>query len=173
MPKSTVQADSPYPIPEDTLVPVTLVSVQEVDVKFTYKQGPKAGTASSFAKWEWNLIVSDGEFANVEIRGSSEPKITNASVASGILPLALPYVEAFLGRGLELGEEVDTDHLVGLSAQITVKHQEPRPRRDGDGFWFNVEVEEIFPLHPTNGTQRPQTMQDSVLSGRIEDQPPF
>jgi hypothetical protein len=40
---------------------------------------------------------------------------------------------------------VDTDVLLGLPCQITVKHLEPRPKRDGDGFWFNTEVEDVLP----------------------------
>ena len=46
---------------------------------------------------------------------------------------------------MELGEQVDTDDLIGLPVQGTVRHLEPRPKKDGEGFWFNVEVEELFP----------------------------
>lgn len=181
MVKSTVRNDEPYPIPLDTLVPITLLSVEEVEVPFTYRQGPKAGTSSSFKKWEWNTQVHDGEYAGIDVRGSSEPKITNAESQSGLLPLALPFVEAFLGRSLELGEEVDTDLLVGLYAQATVKHLEPRAKRDGDGFWFNIEVDEIFPMNPTNGTRATSAPPVPVSAGGqfgggqldIPDEPPF
>jgi len=167
MPKGTVREDDPYPIPTDTLVPVVLTAVSEVNVPFTYKQGPKAGTAGSFTKWEWDCRVIDGEYTGVEVRGSTEAKFTNASHASGFLALAKPFAEAFMGRETEVGEEVDTDQLIGLVAQATVRHLEPRPRRDGDGFWFNIEIDEIFPMAPTNGQPvRP----DPVPAGRVGPQ---
>ncbi len=171
MPKSTVNEESPYPIPLDTLVPVVLISVQEVQVPFTYKSGPKAGTAGSFTKWEWNTEVIDGEYAGLDLRGSTEAKITNASQPSNFLLLALPFAEAFLGRTLDLGEEVDTDELIGLIAQATVKHLDPRPRRDGDGFWFNIEVDEIYPFAPTNGGNPAGNLQQQMLTP--SDEPPF
>ena len=154
MPKSTVVEDDPYPIPLDTLVPLELIKCEQVTVT------PRDTSKRSFAKWEWTFRVYDGEYAGQEIRASSEPKVTNASDAA-FLPLARPIVEALLGRSLELGEEVDTDLLIGLKAQGSVKHLEPTPRKNGDGFWFNIELAEIFPAYPTNGTAPAQAPADS------------
>lgn len=158
MPKSTVEEDSPYPIPENVLLPLQLQSCEAVTVNYTNKKGDPA----SFHKWEWTFLVGDGEYAGLTIRGNTEPKVTNASEAS-FQPLARPLVEALLGRSLELGEEVDTDLLVGLKCQGTVKHLEPRARKNGDGFWFNVEVDEVFPAYG-----------DNVTAGAVAaDAPPF
>ena len=41
--KSTVIEASNYPIPEDTLIPLKLESVQQVEVPFVYKKGPRMG----------------------------------------------------------------------------------------------------------------------------------
>lgn len=148
MPKSAVNEvteDDLYPLPKGVVFTGTLASCEQVPVTFKYRQGPKAGQDGGFDKWEWTLVVTGpAEYVNTEVRGTSEPKITNASESS-FLPLARPYVEALLGRTLEIGEEIDTDDLLGLSCQFTVRHLEPRPRKNGDGHWFNVEVDEIFP----------------------------
>lgn len=147
MPKSTVVEDSPYPIPEDTLVPLELIKCEAETVEYT-----KDGKQKSFVKWDWTFRVHSGEYEGQEVRKGTEPKVTNASDSS-FLPLARPVVEALLGRSLDLGEDVDTDLLIGLKAQGSVKHLPPRPRKNGDGFWFNVELDELYPAYPTNGTQ--------------------
>jgi hypothetical protein len=147
MPKSTVQEDDPYPLPENVPFPVELVDCQEDVVNFTKKDG----SPGSFRKWNWTFNVYDGEFLGTEIKAGTEPKVTTATDAA-FLPLARPIVEALLGRPLEFGEDVDTDLLIGAKALATVKHLEPRPRKTGDGFWFNVEVDEIFPPYGNNVT---------------------
>lgn len=144
--KSKVVEASNYPIPEDTLIPLKLEAVAQVEIPFTYRTGVKEGQSGTFVKWEWDFIVIEGEFAGLTVRGSSEPRFTSADHASGSLALARPWAEALLGRSMELGEEVDTDDLIGLQAQGTVHHQEPRQKKDdANAFWFNVELDELFP----------------------------
>lgn len=150
MPKAAVSEFDPndlYPVPENTLVPVQLQGCEQVIINFTKKDG-KPG---SMVKWEWTFLVYDGDYAGTTLRGTTEPKITNAAERT-FLPLARPYVEALLGRDLELGEEVDTDLLIGYKAMATVRHLEPRARKNGDGFWYNVEVDEVFPGYGENVT---------------------
>jgi hypothetical protein len=147
MPKASVTEDSPYPIPADVVLNADLTACEQVAIEYTKKDGSPA----TFVKWEWTFRVTDGEYAGFEVRGNTEPKVTNATEASGSLSLALPYVEALLGRSIGLGEDVDTDDLIGLPVKLTVRHLEPRPRKNGDGFWFNVEVDEIYPALATNG----------------------
>lgn len=151
MPRSTVVEDDPYPLPKDTLFPVRLISCESVAVPFTKKTGADAGKASSFTKWEWVFEVEDGDFVGTQFKASTEPKVTTAT-ESAFLPLARPVVEALLGRPLEMGEDVDTDLLVGGHAMATVRHLEPKARKNGDGFWFNVELDEIFAPYGQNVT---------------------
>ena len=143
--KSTVVEASNYPIPEDTLVPLKLESVTHVEVPFTYKKGAKIGQPGIFVKWEWEFAIPEGEYAGLTVRGNTEPRITSGDQSSGDLQMARPWVEALLGRELDLGEEVDTDDLIGLPGQGTVRHLEPRPKKEGGGFWFNTELDELFP----------------------------
>ena len=155
MPKSTVEQFDPsqlYPIPENVPVPVVLQACEQENVTFTYRQGKKAGQEGGFLKWKWTFLVDSGKYAGVQFDGSTEPKVTD-STQQEFLPLARPLVEALLGRPLQIGEEVDTDLLVGLHAVATVRHQDPRPRKNGDGFWYNVELNEIF---PATGAYAPQ-----------------
>jgi hypothetical protein len=102
--KTAVVEATNYPIPEDTLIPLKLESVTLVEVPFTYKKGTKMGQGGTFVEWEWEFAVTGGEYAGLEIRGNSEPRVTSADMTSGSLKLARPWVEALLGRALELGD---------------------------------------------------------------------
>lgn len=169
--KSTVIEASNYPIPEDTLIPLKLESVEQVEIPFTYSKGARQGQTSTFVKWEWTFAVTDGEYVGLTVRGGSEPRFTSNDVASGSLAQARPWAEALLGRAMELGEELDTDDLIGLQAQGTVRHQEPRAKKDGEGFWFNVDIEELFPAGMGNQANYPTTSVAWETAGAGE--PPF
>lgn len=171
--KATVVEASNYPIPEDTLVPVRLDAVNYIEVPFVYKKGAKMGQEGVIQKWEWEFIAHDGEYAGLSLRGNSEPRITSADESSGFLKLARPWVEALLGRPLELGEEVDTDDLIGLRGQGTAHHVEPRPKKDGEGFWFNVELDELFPSAMGPGTPGPVDPWANTAAPVEYDKPPF
>ena len=164
MAKSTVSeydVNAEYPIPQNTLVPITLQACTQEQVTYTNK---KTGKPDGFLKWEWTFLVNDGEYAGTTLRASTEPKVTS-SLVDGFPGPALPIVQALLQRELQIGEEVDTDLLIGLTAQCTVRHLDPRPRKNGDGFWYNVELEEIFPPYGQNVT--------GDVASPANDGPPF
>lgn len=169
--KTAVVEASNYPIPEDKLVPLKLESVNQVEIPFVHSKGPKAGQSGTFVKWEWEFVINEGEYAGLTVRGSSEPRVTSNDQASGSLSLARPWVEALLGRELVLGEEIDTDDLIGLQGQGTVRHQDPRPKKDGDGFWFNVELDELFPAGMGDRANYPAAQADDAWTSA--GQPPF
>jgi hypothetical protein len=166
--KSTVADDSPYPIPLDTLVPLRLDKVEFLKVDYIIKKGPRSGQPGTFTKWEWDFSVTDGEYAGLQVRGNTEPKVTSQDDQGGNLHLARPWVEALLNRTLELGEEIDTDDLVGLTGIGTVEHLPPRPKKDGGGNWFNVELDELFPAG-SMGIPAPAT----AWAGSSAEAPPF
>jgi len=175
--KSTVVEASNYPIPEDTLVPLKLESCTYVEFPFTYKKGANLGKSGTFRKWEWEFLIPEGEYAGLNVRGNTEPRITSNDQPSGDLAMARPLVEALLGRALDLGEEVDTDDLIGLTGQGTVRHLEPRAKKEGEGFWFNVELDELFPAAMGDRSHWP-TGQVTVAAGDpwaypAADEPPF
>jgi hypothetical protein len=94
---------------------------------------------------EWEFVVTDGEYGGLTVRGNSEPRFTSSDQPGGSLSLARPWAEALMGRTMALGEEADTDDFIGLPVQGTVRHLEPRQKKDSEGFWFNVEIDELFP----------------------------
>jgi hypothetical protein len=170
--KSTVIEASNYPIPEDTLIPLKLESVTQMEIPFIYKSGTRIGQSGMFIKWEWEFAIPESEYAGLTVRGNTEPRFTSNDQASGNLSLARPFAEALLGRPMELGEEVDTDDLIGLPVQGTVRHLDPRPKKDGEGFWFNVEVEELFPAGM--GKASNVAKEDPWQAGTTTyDKPPF
>jgi hypothetical protein len=172
MPKSTVKEEDPYPIPLDTLVPLRLESVEFVSIDYTVKSGPNAGKPGKFNKWEWTFGVYDGEYTGLTVRGNSEPRITSLEERTGSLHLARPWVEALLGRELALGEEIDTDDLIGLAGVGTVEHLPPRPKKDGGGSWFNVALDELFPAG-SMGQAVPSADPWGAAQAVAPDQPPF
>ena len=173
--KSKVVEASNYPIPEDTLIPLRLDSVTLVEIPFVVKKGARMGQEGIFTKWEWEFYVLQGEYAGLTVRGNSEPQFTAADVQGGSLSLARPWAEALLGRAIELGEEVDTDDLIGLPAQGTVRHLEPRPKKDGEGFWFNVEIDELFPAGMGDRANYPAMQNNNAAEWQAVSagEPPF
>lgn len=145
MPKAEVTNEDPYPIPLDTLIPLRLDTCTREVIEYTPKTGKNVGTKKVFVKWEWSFQVVGGEYEGLTVRGNTEPKITELLDQQGSLKLAKPFIEALLNRTIELGEEIDTDDLIGLQCQGTVSHIDPRPKKDGQGSWFNVEIEELYP----------------------------
>ena len=77
---------------------------------------------------------------------------------------------------MDLGEEVDTDDLIGLSGQGTVRHLEPRAKKDGEGFWFNVELDELFPAAMGDRSHWPTPTPSAdpwAYAGGASEEPPF
>lgn len=180
MPRSTVAEATLYPLPEQVVFDATLLACEEVSVPFIYKSGKHAGEPGEFQKWEWTfLITSDNrEYDGVEAKGSTEPKITDANENDGFLSLARPWVEALKGRELEVGEDVDTDDLLALPCKLTVRHDAPRARKTGDGFWYNVSVDEVFSADSTQTPRAPAPAAEgdpwaAAAAGVEYSEPPF
>lgn len=144
MPRSTMREDSLYPLPENQLFPAELTSVTVRTINFVHKKGDKAGMADSFDKWVWEFRITNGEYQGLKVRGETEPELTTLTEQRGISKPVRPWAETLLGREIQVGEELDTDVLLGLPCQITVTHMEPRPKADG-GFWYDCPVEDVLP----------------------------
>ena len=176
MPRATV-GDAPdlYPLPEQTVFDGQLLSCEQINVPFTYKQGPKTGQKGSFDKWEWVFAVTTPGYDDLEVKLSTEPRITDASETDGFLSLARPAVEALLGRPIAVGEEVDTDDLLALPCKFTVRHEPPRARKQGDGFWYNVAVDEVFAAGDANAASSPASgaAPGDPWAAAGNDEPPF
>lgn len=148
MPKATMREQSEYALPEDTLFPATLTSVKERRTTFTYKAHHKAvesgraqvGEEGVVERWVWEFEITDGEFMGLRAWGETETALSTHPDN-----LVRQWGEALRGAPFEIGEGLDTDDLIGLPCSITVRHDEPRPRRDGSGMFYGCPVDSVFP----------------------------
>lgn len=153
-PKATMREESLYSLPEDVLLPAKLNSVVTRTIPFTYKKGPKLGQESSFDIWVWEFEITEGDYAGLKAWGETEDQLNNLEEPRGRSKLVRPWAETLLGKEIQIGEEFDTDDLIGLSCQITVKHEEPRPKKDG-GFFYGCPVEDVFPAAAATSDDEP------------------
>lgn len=154
MPQSTMREESAYPLPEDVLLPAALTSVSVRTVNFTYKKGPNKDKAGSFDLWVWEFEITGGDYAGMKAWGETEDNLNNLEEPRGRSKLVRPWAETLLGRQIEIGEAFDTDNILGLPCKITVKHEEPRPKKDG-GFFYGCPVEDVFPASPATSSDEP------------------
>lgn len=120
-------------IPEDTLLPAELTSVKEETVNYKDK---KTGEAKSFDKLTWTFKITGGDYADQTIRGECDPRLSNHENNT-----FRQWIEGMLGRELAVGEDIDTDDLVGLMCEITAKHREVNGN-------IYVNVAEVLPADP-------------------------
>lgn len=114
-----------------------LESVVEERVKFIYKEhhaavregNAKAGDEGGFTKWRWNFTLTSSAYQGDRIRVDTDPRITTQDG-----DLARIFYEAFKGRALELGEEIDTDLIEGRQAEVLIAHDMATFDRTGKKF---------------------------------------
>ncbi len=114
----------------------------------TYKERHKAvqngkarvGDKGSFDQWIWTWELLEGERAGSTIDLKTPPKIELGDFYSA----ARVAYEALLGQPIEIGEEVDTDLVVGLKARVVIGHLDPETR--GDRTYYNSAIKDILPV---------------------------
>lgn len=157
MPKATVEEASDYPLPEDTALPSRLESVVDSKRTFIYQSHHKAvingtqkvGDEGLIHRWKWTFDITGGEYEGLRAWGETEPRVTTGSDDK-----PRQWIEALRGRAFEVGEGVDTDDVVGLPCLITVRHGEPRAKRDG-GMFFPCDVDSVFPADALGVSEPP------------------
>ncbi len=154
MPIATKREEAEYALPDDTYFPGKVIEVEAVKVEY-YKKDPvtklKTNQKDSFWKWEWKFEITDGEYKGEIAKGSTPAEYTTREDNKVRL-----WGEVLLGRELEVGEEFDTDSILEVPCMFSVKHMEPAPKKNGDGFWYNCEVDDVMPR-----------------SGGLTEDPPF
>lgn len=103
-------------IPEDTLLPAKLVKIEDKTIKWTDKDTQEKKEAEIL---EWSFLVTSGQYSGQTVTGSCDPRLSNHESNR-----FRQWVEGVLGRELAVGEDIDTDDLIGLTAEITVFHKE-------------------------------------------------
>jgi hypothetical protein len=146
MPKSEMKQESEYMIPEETPVPARLDSVEVKEFQSKDRQtkqylvDPKTGDPVMYKKWKWTFHVVDGPYAGVNVSQMTVPYISTR--ADNVVR---QWAETLTGKQWGEAEGIDTDALVGLRCLLTVKHQAPRPKQNGDGMWYGLDVGDLFP----------------------------
>jgi hypothetical protein len=154
MPKTTNTEESEYALPAEEPLPARLDSVEVKTINFEKKDGHgnKTGVMDSFDKWVWTFKITGGDYAGLKAYGETEDRMSTRADNK-----VRAWAEALLGKTFDVGEGLDTDDLIGLSAIVTVRHDEPRAKRDGTMF-YGCPVDDVFPA--------------DALGARM-DEPPF
>lgn len=139
MPQSKMREESEYRLPEDTPFPAVLESVEEKEIPYTIKKGPRAGEQDVFKKWEWVFKITEGEFAGLSAYGESEDRLTTHADNK-----VRAWATALRQLDFELGEDLNTDELIGLPCVVEVEHGEPREKKDGS-FFYPCPVRNVYP----------------------------
>lgn len=177
MPKATVREEAEYRLPAGMLFQGRLDKVTERTNIFTYqphhaavKNGrARAGEKGEIVKWIWEFKITDGAYDGETAYGETDPKITTKEDDN-----ARQWSETLLGRELEINEEFDTDQVIGLPCKFTVRHGEPRDKKDG-GKFYPCPVDDVFPMDHVDDVWRGGTAVVDQTGPTQEswDQPPF
>jgi hypothetical protein len=155
MPASDMKVESEYMIPEETPVPVRLNAVevkefQSKDRDTKALQFDKDGNPVMYKKWNWEFQVCDGPYTGVRLS-----KLTAPYISTRDDNLVRIYAETLTGKTWGESEGIDTDDLVGLKAVALVKHQPPRPKKNGDGNWYGLDLADLFPADALGDSEPP------------------
>ncbi len=166
MPKAQKVERTEYKFPDDEYYPCVLDSVTEKEVTFFKKDkatGQKTNEQDSFLKWVWKFEITGGPFMGDNLYAE-----TSAEYSTREDNKIRQFAEALLGREQEVGEEIDTDLMVGLPCIVTVRHDEPRPKADGTNF-YPCAVDEVFP----KGGAASAPVAGRGGQAAFNDEPPF
>ena len=165
MPKAEVKQGSAYFHEEGEFLAI-LRGVEDRRVLFTYKSHHKAvqrgtvnvGDEGEIHRWKWTWELLDGPNAGSEIALETDPSIE----LEGYSPARVAY-EALQGEPVQLGQDIDTDLVVGLKARVVLKHMDPRV--SGDRTFYDTKVVDVFPAKDGD--------QDVESPWNGGDEPPF
>ena len=152
MPKTKMKEEDEYALPENEYFPAVLTEVSEKEIKFFKKDknGVKTNEESSFTKWVWEFKINDGDYSGMRAWGETQDRLTNREDN-----LVRQWAEALLGQEIQVGDEFDTDAVIGLPCMISVRHADPVAKKNGQGNFYGCPVAEVLPM------------------GDIDDEPPF
>jgi hypothetical protein len=138
-----VQEAKFIPLPEDEFFRARLERIELREFDFTDK---KTGEKKNASNLEWTFeITAEGEYKGRKVRGRTSSDLTVDESNR-----FRTWAETLLGRALPIGMGIDEDDLVGLSCELTVRHE--ADRKDPAKKWERVD--EILPL-----SRRPAVLQ--------------
>ncbi len=152
MPTTRLREETEYRFPDDITYQCRLVDVTTKEITYFKKDahGVKTNEQDSFTKWQWTFDITSGPYLGGSLYGDTESEMTTRGDNT-----LRQWAEALLGREIEVGEDFDTDDIIGLPCVVTIRHDPPRPRRDGNGMFYPCVVDDVMP------------------KGTADNQPPF
>lgn len=146
MVKAVAEEGKPYFFDEGVFL-AQLVSVEERRVTYRLRAHHAAvkngkgnvGDEAFFDQWRWTWELLQGAQAGSRIDVDTDPKIVLEGDS-----LARDQYEALIGRALELGEQIDTDVVLGAKARLRIVHRDPVARHDGTTGYY-TDVTEVLP----------------------------
>jgi hypothetical protein len=133
----TVEDQPDLTIPEDTIVRARLDEIKVrgfdwVDRKVTPPQQKHSEVL------EWWFEVTEGEYKSRKVKGQTDVRVSNHPRNKFRV-----WAEALLQRTLPVGTAIDTDDVVGLIADLNIRH---RPDKK-DASKIYEEVDEVMPIN--------------------------
>jgi hypothetical protein len=101
-------------LPEDTFFRAQLVEIKPKEIEWTDRKTNEHKT-KTLLEWWWE-VKSDDQYNGRKIKGECEARLTNHPNNR-----FHNWSEALLQREIPAGMGIDTDDLVGLMAEITVR----------------------------------------------------
>jgi hypothetical protein len=133
----TMEDQPDQTIPEDTIVRATLMEIKQHDFEWTdYKQNPPVQKQSSVLQWWWEVKAPDA-YVGRRVKGECDTKLGNNSRNR-----FSQWATALLDREIPIGMTIDVDDLVGLSADISIRHD--RDKKDPSKRYERVD--EVMPV---------------------------
>lgn len=128
-------------LPEDKIFRARLTEIKSHNFTWTdYKDKDNPGQPvqkeGSTLQWWWEVVSTD-EYNGRKVKGECEPQISTHPRNRFRM-----WAEALLQREFGPGVNIDIDDLVGLTADITVRHKPDR--KDPSKKW--EEVDEVIPV---------------------------
>lgn len=131
-------------LPEDTIFRAQLEEIKPKEISWPDKQNPGQTKTATLLQWWWVIKgAPDEKYIGRKIKGECDAKLTNHPGNR-----FHNWAETLLGREIPAGVGVDTDDLVGLSADISVRH-EPDKKDPGKSY---ERLDEVLPI--TGGFDR-------------------
>lgn len=144
MPQYVVEEVPDLTIPEDTIIRAKLLEIKDKTIEWRDKQTGEPRSAVLLEWWweptgdEW--VLPDGRKRRV--KGECDARLSNHPGNK-----FRTWAEALLNRELTVEMKLDTEDLVGLQADITVKHRTFKGKTGEDRT-----IEEVFEVFPLAGS---------------------
>jgi hypothetical protein len=135
MAQRTVEDQPDLTIPEDTIVRAQLKELKDKTIEWTDKQTREKKSAV-LTEWWWE--VTTGQYEGRKVKGECDAGVTNHPRNRFRL-----WAEALLDRELDAEMAFDDEDLIGLSADLTVKHR--HYEKNGEQRVIE-EVDEVIPI---------------------------